>query len=120
MIVVLPVLLVLLFGTIEFGFIFREQMVLFRAADVAARTLILVDDTCDPGALIGDATTAGEEMLAQAGVEGDIDLEDGDPCLRGTVTMTASSTYESIVLGALVPPLNELSLSASSVQRTFQ
>jgi Flp pilus assembly protein TadG len=120
MIVVLPVLLILLFGTIEFGFIFREQMVLFRAADEATRTLITADDPCIPSERINNAKAAGQAILNLAGIQGSITLEDGVVCTRDTVTMTASSTHQSIVLGALIPPLNTLSLSASSMQRTFQ
>jgi Flp pilus assembly protein TadG len=122
MVVVLPVLLLLLFGIIEFGFIFREQMVLFRAADLAARTAILVDETCNNGALLNEAITAGEDMLAHAGVDGgDVQRDSTScmPCERGTITMTASSTYHTQVLGAFVPSLATLDLSASSMQRTF-
>jgi hypothetical protein len=84
MITVLPVLLLLLFGTIEFGLLFREWMILGHSARVAARTAIVYRTPCIAG---------------------------------GLVTATATTTYRSIVLGAFVPSLNTVPLTAAATMR---
>jgi Flp pilus assembly protein TadG len=118
MIVVLPVLLLLIFGTIDFGMLFREWFVLHRAADVASRSLLVVDFPCNPGVRIAQATAAGQAMLVGSNVTGTVFLSDGAVCATGNVTMTASSTYRSSVLGVFVPSMTSFPLTARSTQRT--
>jgi Flp pilus assembly protein TadG len=64
---VLPVLITLLLGIIEFGRIFNAQIVFSNAAREAARTMAITDD---PGAATGAATNvaAGYAVTVDPGV----------------------------------------------------
>ena len=116
MITVLPVLLLLLFGTIDFGLLFRDWMLLGHSARVAARTATMFHNPCNQGTIRALATADGMAALAQADVDGDIDVT-GPVCSRGLVTATASSNYQPAMLGAFVPTLNQIPLTAAVVMR---
>ena len=74
MITVLPVLLLLLFGTIDFGLLFRDWMLLGHSARVAARTATMFHNPCNQGTIRALATADGMAALAQADVDGNIDV----------------------------------------------
>ena len=116
MITVLPVLLLLIFGTIDFGLLFRDWMLLGHSARVAARSATMYHNPCNEGTVRALARTDGMTALAQANVEGDIDVT-GPVCTRGLVTATASSHYQPAMLGAFVPSLNDIPLTAAVAMR---
>jgi Flp pilus assembly protein TadG len=116
MITVLPVLLLLIFGTIDFGLLFRDWMLLGHSARVAARSATMYYNPCNAGAVRGLATADGVTALTQAGVSGNIAIT-GPVCTRGLVIATASSTYQPAVLGAFVPSLNSIPLTAVVTMR---
>jgi Flp pilus assembly protein TadG len=118
MITVLPVLLTLLFGTIEFGLIFRDWIVLTHSARVAARHAIPYCEPADRVPRSNLARSRGEEALRRGGVpNGTVNINASDLCRAGTVTVTASTTYQSLVLGAFVPALNTVPLNAAAMMR---
>jgi Flp pilus assembly protein TadG len=118
MITVLPVLLLLLFGTIEFGLLFREWMILGHSARVAARTAIVYRTPCVAGAVRAEAEGNGELAQTRAGVQGGtVTIDASELCIPGLVTATATTTYQSIVLGAFVPSLNTVPLTAAATMR---
>ena len=118
MITVLPVLLLLLFGTIEFGLLFREWMILGHSARVAARTAIVYRTPCIAGAVRAEAEGNGELAQTRAGVQGGtVTIDASELCIPGLVTATATTTYQSIVLGAFVPSLNTVPLTAAATMR---
>lgn len=116
MITVLPVLLLLLFGTIDFGLLFRDWMLLGHSARVAARTATMFHNPCNQGTIRALATADGMAALAQADVDGNIDVT-GPVCSRGLVTATATFNYQPAMLGAFVPSLNQIPLTAAVVMR---
>jgi Flp pilus assembly protein TadG len=116
MITVLPVLLLLLFGTIDFGLLFRDWMLLGHSARVAVRTATMYHNPCNAGTIRELARTDGRDALALADVDGDIAVT-GPVCSRGLVTATATSTYQPAMLGAFVPTLNGIPLTATVAMR---
>jgi Flp pilus assembly protein TadG len=117
MIAVLPVLFLLLFGTIDFGLLFREWLVLGHSARVAARTATRHYHPCNAGTVRGLAEDDGRAALAQAGVDGGVITLTGSLCARDRVTATASANYQTSVLGVFVPSLNTIPISASVQMR---
>jgi Flp pilus assembly protein TadG len=118
MITVLPVLLILLFGTIEFGLIFRDWIVLTHSARVAARHAIPYCDLTQSVTRMNFARDRGNQALVRGGVQnGSINIDPQELCRAGTVTVRASATYQSIVLGAFVPALNTVPLNAVAMMR---
>ena len=120
----LPLLLLIVLGIIEFGFVFREYEVVTNAAREGARIAIL------PGYADADVTARVNDYLTTAGL--DTDLATVDP---GTATPTpvgsvcvsmkpVTVTYQHAVpfLGGIMTyfgsSLGTLTLSATSSMRT--
>jgi Flp pilus assembly protein TadG len=104
MIVVLPALLLMLFGTIDFGLLFRDWLVIGHSARVAARTATMYHHSCNPAIVQGLTVADGKAALQAGGVTGgNITITEGVPCSQNRVTVRASANFQPAALGAFVP-----------------
>lgn len=111
MAVVTPVLLTILFGIIEYGWMFSVQQQLVAAAREGAREASL------PGATVADVQNKVEEYLEPTGVDGvsiDVGVDgNGDP--TGEVNLSVPYANVSL-LGGYFGPL-DFNLGARSTMR---
>ena len=110
---VLPVLLVVLFGIIQFGILFSNYVALTDAVRAGARTAAISRSSSDP---VGDTTTRVKDA------SGDLDVTKVAPTVTtpsgwvhgGDVTVTATYPYSISLLGIVVASGN---LSSSTTER---
>lgn len=105
--ITLPVLLLVLFGSLEFGLVFTRYQVLLGATAQAARVASLFRTDCDPGAV----TVEVNDVLANASqIAMGMDLADAakttvfitNLCLRGRfVTVTVIYNHRLEFVGGL-------------------
>ncbi len=86
MVVVLPLLLMMLFGIIDFGFMFQRYVVLTNAAMEGARVGIL------PGYQLSDAEARATTYAATGGVPGTVTAV----AQLGTITEPGGGTWPSV------------------------
>lgn len=106
-VIVLPVLLMLMFGILEFGLAFGRWQVLGNAAREGARRAVVYRDTCNPtaveaevdAAVIGYASTLGMSVGA-----GDVSLSGA--CAAGPSTVTVAHTHDFLFVDAFAPSLS--------------
>ena len=99
MAIVLPLLMLLIMGMVDFGFLFQRYVVLTNAAAEGARVASL------PGYSAGDATTRVQAYAVNGGVSGAVNVAVAPVSLPGTnggswpasqVTVTHVYTYQYI------------------------
>jgi len=118
MALVTPLLLLLLFGIIEVGWMFAQQVEIRNATREGAR-LAVVD--------YGDATEIINETCSRADLSGHVATitialngptdADFDPPSPSSVTVTMTKTYESLT-GFLDPLLGTVTMTSSAEMRT--
>jgi len=86
MVVVLPLLLLVLFGIIDFGFMFQRYVVLTNSAMEGARVGIL------PGYQLSDAENRARTYAATGGVPGTVTAV----ALLGTINEPGGGTWPSV------------------------
>ena len=122
----LPLLLVFLFGTIEFGIYFMNYQVVHEAARANVRDLALFRSSCSSAALEADATTSIIDIAGNSGVE----LTAGNISMDGTcddderfVTIDVSVDYNFAVLSSLVgsvPEFITMNVGSIAANQNFQ
>ena len=122
MVVVLPLLLLVLFGIIDFGFMFQRYVVLTNAAMEGARVGIL------PGYALDDAEDRATSYATNGGVPGvvnavatntAVDEPDGTPWPAVQVVVTHNYTYDYIgpILSMFGGSMSSSTLTARAVMR---
>ena len=123
MALVLPVLLLVIVGIIEFGFMFQRFLVLTNAANEGARVAIL------PSYSAGDAEARAISYAVQSGVPAGtvtavmtpgINLTEGARCAQGrrvTVTHTYQFQYINPIAAMFGPTLAQITLTGRSTMR---
>ena len=122
MVVVTPLLLLLLFGIIDFGFMFQRYVVLTNAAMEGARVGIL------PGYSAGDAQARATTYAATGGVPGTVNAVATTvnlpgagggtwPGVRVTVTHVYNYPYIGPIAGLFSRTMASVTLTASSTMR---
>jgi Flp pilus assembly protein TadG len=122
MVVVTPLLLLMLFGIIDFGFMFQRYVVLTNAAMEGARVGVL------PGYTAADAQTRATTYAATGGVPGTVNAVATTvnlPATGGTtwpgVQVTVTHVYTYPYIGPIVGLFNRsfasVTLTASSTMR---
>ncbi len=120
MVVIVPILLVLVFGIMEAGWFFAQHVELANAAREGARLAVvdygtageIVDETCTRTALSGPSAT----VTITLGTILDPDLGE-PPGTPESVTVGMTKTYDSLT-GFLDPIFDGLSISSSVEMRT--
>ena len=123
MALVLPVLLLVLVGIVEFGFMFQRFVVLTNAANEGARVAIL------PSYGAGDAEARAITFAVQGGVPTgtvvavmtpNIPLTEGGRCATGrrvTVTHAYQFTFINPIASMFGPALNNITLTGRATMR---
>ncbi|MBL8137481.1 MAG: pilus assembly protein [Acidobacteria bacterium] len=122
MVVVTPLLLLLLFGIIDFGFLFQRYVVLTNAAMEGARVGIL------PGYTAADAQTRATTYASTGGIPGavtavattvNLPAAGGStwPGVQVTVTHVYTYPYIGPLIGLVNGSLASVTLTASSTMR---
>jgi hypothetical protein len=111
MAIVTPLLLTILFGVIEYSYVFSVRQTLIHAAREGARTASL------PGSTDGDITSRVNDYLSPLGIGGyDIDIERAtvdDPTERVAVSVP----IDDVVLTGFFPGLHGFDLEAAVSMR---
>lgn len=92
---VLPIVLLLLFGIVEFGRGYNAKITLTHAAREGARAAAIGDDD-----VLATVQNAAEPLLSISGDEVTVTDADGNTistCTSGPVTVTVSETYDIIL-----------------------
>ena len=114
---VVPLLLTLLFGIIEFGFAFNAQIVVTNAAREAARELAVNDDAAwtDITKVATDAIAPVAGQFTNVTIPPPASQGSGRLCTPGDrITVTVEATRPLIVLGFL--PIEPFDLTAKATR----
>jgi Flp pilus assembly protein TadG len=122
MVVVTPLLILLLFGIIDFGFMFQRYVVLTNAAMEGARVGVL------PGYTANDAQTRAQTYAATGGVPGTVNAVATTvnlpaagggtwPGVQVTVTHVYTHPWIGPMMGLVNGSLSSVTLTASSTMR---
>lgn len=111
--VILPILVVLLFGIVQFGILFNNYVTLTDAARAGARAAAVSRQASDP---VGNATaavrsSAGDLNQSNLNVDVSSDWSPGDP-----VTVTATYPYSISLLGWVVTSGNLTTKTTEAVE----
>ncbi len=120
MAIVLPLLLLLVFGIGEFGVAYTRWNCLTNATREGAREGVVFRNPCDPATIATLIETTVENFAASSGLDGaSITTTPVGACLgTGTqLTVTSTSPYDYIVLDAFLGLAPTINLSARSVMR---
>ncbi len=119
--IVLPVLLVMLFGIIESGILFGRFLTVTNAAREGARIAIVFQPTCDATQVENSVRATVKAYTSSAGIT----TNDGEVSILGactgpdnSATVTVNHAYNYRVLDALAPALSSpVNVSGSSTMR---
>jgi len=105
-VIVLPILLMLFFGIIEFGIAFGRWQVLSNAAREGARRAVVFRDpgTCNPGTVKGEVDAAVATYAATLGMTvpaGEITLTGA--CATGPATVTVTHDHDFLFIQNFAP-----------------
>jgi Flp pilus assembly protein TadG len=117
--IVLPLLLLLVFATAEFGISFTRWNSLTNAVREGARAGVVFRAPCDPAAVDSLVKTTVSNFAASSGITNPIATTVTGPCLgTGTqLTVTATVPYDYVALSALAGLAPSTNLSARTVMR---
>jgi Flp pilus assembly protein TadG len=133
-VLIAPILLLLVFGVVEFGFVFNDHIEIRSAAREGGR-LAVVDNGCANGACITTATAQRDALIATTrtkaqGLANSTSIRVSISCSNtggcpsstvGTDTVTVCLNYTvTSVTGLLAPVVNNLVLRASATMRVEQ
>ena len=90
---ILPVLLLLIFGVMEFSVVFSRLQTLTNAAREGARDAIVFRATCNAGTVAGEVLTTVQTYAANGGVT----LAPSDITITGACSGSGNDTTVSIV-----------------------
>ena len=109
---VVPMLLLLVFGIAEFGRAWMTRNILTGAAREAVRVAVVPDGS------IGAATTRANQILASAGITTAVVTVNDNGASFGTVTATVTYNFPVLVVG-FIPGLNNsvIPLSITTTMR---
>ncbi|AUI49655.1 TadE/TadG family type IV pilus assembly protein [Arthrobacter crystallopoietes] len=96
--IVLPVLLILLIGMIEFGRIFSAQIILTNAAREGARTMAITDDLNRAESAVLTTAAGLVPSLLDSDISVSADCASLDPAFP-------TAKFSSVVISYSVPPL---------------
>jgi Flp pilus assembly protein TadG len=116
MIVVLPLLLMMLFGVIEFGIAFQRWQIVTNAAREGARAAAVRVLNCNDA----EVRSVVETYVAAAGLSpDDVSISVPDTCVpRGTpMQVSVVHDFRFPVLSGLLPSLDGVPLRGTSVMR---
>jgi Flp pilus assembly protein TadG len=99
-VIVAPVLLMLLFGVIQFGIVFNNYLTVTDAARIGARKAAVSRQAATPAALTEATVRAAAPGLDEAKL--DVEVEAPAWTHGADVTVTASYPYEVSLLGFVV------------------
>lgn len=111
-VIVLPLVLMLLFGIIQFGTVYNHVETITDAARVGARKAAVSRLEADPGGLAEAAARASAPGLDQSQLQ--VDVEDDSWTAGSDVTVTVSYPYTIDILGI---PVKTGMLSSSTTER---
>ncbi len=118
MVMVLPLLLLVLFGIIEMGLAFARFQVVSNAAREGAREASLFRINCDAGIVTGDVQTVVNRYGSQLGMgAGNLSLQVSGACSAGESTVRVSYTHSFISLPKFSGIPNTVDLVGQSVMR---
>ena len=120
MAIVLPLLLLLVFGIGEFGVAYTRWNSLTNATREGVREGVVFRNPCDPATIATLIETTVENFAASSGLDGaNITTTPVGACLgTGTqLTVTSTTPYDYIVLDAFLGLAPTINLSARSVMR---
>jgi Flp pilus assembly protein TadG len=121
MVIVLPLLLMVLFATIEFGVLFGKWQTLSNAAREGARTAVVFRRNCDVAAVTSEVKSRVQAYAAPMGIT----LTDADITVTGVCGSSSTSStinvqipYNFQVLHNLAPSVSPtINLLGNSVMR---
>jgi Flp pilus assembly protein TadG len=118
--IVLPLMLLLVFGIAEFGVSFTRWNSLTNAVREGARAGVVFRAPCDPGTVTTLVKTTVSDFADSSGLDpANITTTVAGPCLgTGTqLTVTATVPYDYVALSALAGLAPSTNLSARTVMR---
>jgi Flp pilus assembly protein TadG len=103
----LPILIILIFGAIEFGVLMYDQQVLTNASREGARAGIVQKDTpvtvAEIQQIVSNYASGRLITFGSGGTAPETDVSPGTGDFGSDVTVTATYGYEFFVLGSLIP-----------------
>jgi Flp pilus assembly protein TadG len=109
MVIVLPLLLMVLFATIEFGVLFGKWQTLSNAAREGARTAVVFRRDCDVAAVTSEVKTRVQAYAAPMGIT----LTDADITVTGVCGSSSTSSTINVELPYKFQVLQNLAPSVS-------
>jgi len=108
-VIILPLLLTILFATVEFGVLFGKWQTLTNAAREGARTAVVFRRNCDVGAVTSEVRTRVQAYAAPMG----INLTDADIAVNGVCGSSDTSSVINVQLPYKFQVLQNLAPSVS-------
>ncbi len=118
---VLPLLLLLVFGIMEFSILFSRLQTVSNAAREGARDAIVFRATCNAGTVASDVRGTVQNYATSGGIT----IDDADITVTGAcggsgndATVQVVSTYDFQVVGGFIPGLApSVDITGTSVMR---
>lgn len=121
MVITLPVLLLLLFGIIEFSILFSRLQTVTNAAREGARDAVVFRVACDPATVQNEVRTTVQTYAASGGVAvnaSDISVTGACTGANNNTTVQVVSNYAFKVVGGFAPGLAPaIDVTGTSVMR---
>jgi len=121
MAIVLPVLLLMIFGIVEFGVVFGRWIAINNAAREGARTAIVFRTNCDSTQVSAEVLSRVQQYVSALGLEAssaNVSVEGTCGAAGTDSSVTVSFPYNFRVLGGLAPALSpQLNLRGQSTMR---
>lgn len=121
LVIVLPVLLLLLFGIVEFSILFSRLQTVSNAAREGARDAIVFRPNCDAATVQGEVLNTVQNYAASGGVTIDPSMINTTGVCSGSgnnTTVQVVSTYSFQVVGGFAPGLApSIDVTGRSVMR---
>jgi hypothetical protein len=117
--IVLPLLLLVLFGSVELGLAFARFQVISNAAREGARQGALYREVCDPGGVASEVRGAVQRYAAgQLGIgPGDLEVQVSGACAAGETTVRVAYRHRFVSLPKLGGVRSAVDLIGRSVMR---
>jgi len=120
-VIVLPVLLMVMFASVEFSLVFSRWQVLSNAAREGARTAVVFRRDCVAADVESAVRQRIKDYAAPAGIvllDSDISISGACGAANSNTTVNVSSEYQFQVLSAIAPSISPtVNTTGSSVMR---
>jgi len=120
-VIVLPLLLLLVFGIMEFSILFSRLQTVSNAAREGARDAIVFRATCNDSTVVSEVRSTVKNYATSGGITlDDADITVTDPCpgSGNDTTVQVVSTYTFQVVGGFLPGLaTSIDVTGTSVMR---